>query len=282
MCKFFSVPQYNIVHLRYVKRNQMSMNRTLYLALMLVAGFMASCSEQYSVQGSSSISSLDGSKLYLKAIKNKELTNIDSCEVVHGQFHFSGTLDTVRMASLFMDDKSLMPIVLEQGDIRIKLDQVAQSVSGTPMNELLYKFMKLHNQLDNEMEELSHKQSQMMLDGIDEEVINRQLSMEAAVIAQREDSLVTHFIIENFDNVLGPGVFMMITAGYPYPVLTPQIEDIMSKATDKFKNDPYVKDYYQTALDIQARQSGLDTPADQAIQQQQGMQSSQLPTDSIR
>ena len=39
--------------------------------------------------------------------------------------------------------------------------------------------------------------------------------------------------------------------------ITPQIEDIMSKATDKFKNDPYVKDYYQVATENQARQNGL-------------------------
>ena len=31
----------------------------------------------------------------------------------------------------------------------------------------------------------------------------------------------------------------------------------MSKATDKFKNDPYVKDYYQVATENQARQTGL-------------------------
>ena len=31
---------------------------------------MASCANSYNVQGSSSISSLDGSKLYLKAVKN--------------------------------------------------------------------------------------------------------------------------------------------------------------------------------------------------------------------
>ena len=31
----------------------------------------------------------------------------------------------------------------------------------------------------------------------------------------------------------------------------------MSKATKKFKEDPYVKQYYQTALAIQARQNGL-------------------------
>jgi hypothetical protein len=107
------------------------------------------------------------------------------------------------------------------------------------------------------MNELSHKQSQMLLDGIDENEINQKLTVEAAVIAQKEDSLVTNFIVENFDNVLGPGVFMMMTSSYPYPVLTPQIEDIMSKATQKFKADPYVSEYYKTANEIQARESGL-------------------------
>ena len=107
---------------------------------------------------------------------------------------------------------------------------------------------------------LGHKSRRF--DGIDEDVINRTLTAEAARLAQQEDSLVTNFIVENFDNVLGPGVFMMMTSGYPYPVLTPQIEDIMSKATKKFKDDPYVKQYYQTANEIQARQNGLvdDTP----------------------
>ena len=50
---------------------------------------------------------------------------------------------------------------------------------------------------------------------------------------------------------------MMITGSYQYPILTPQIEDIMSKATKKFKADPYVKQYYQVANEIQARQNGL-------------------------
>ena len=50
---------------------------------------------------------------------------------------------------------------------------------------------------------------------------------------------------------------MMITSMYRYPVLTPQIEDIMSKATSKFKNDPYVKDYYQVATENQARSTGM-------------------------
>ena len=221
---------------------------------------MASCAKSYNVQGSSSISSLDGSKLYLKAVKNNELKSIDSCDIVHGQFHFSGILDTVRMANLFMDDQSLMPVVLEEGEIVIKIDNAAQSVGGTPLNDKLYKFIDKHKQLDNRMSELSHRQSQMMLEGVDELTINEKLNAEAEKIATEEDKLVTSFIVENFDNVLGPGVFMMITSGFNVPVLTPQIEDIMSKATEKFKNDPYVKEYYQVASDNMAKMQGLDEP----------------------
>ena len=159
-----------------------------------------------------------------------------------------------------MDDQSLMPVVLEEGEIVIKIDNAAQSVGGTPLNDKLYKFIDKHKQLDNRMSELSHKQSQMMLEGVDELTINEKLNAEAEKIAAEEDKLVTSFIVENFDNVLGPGVFMMITSGFNVPVLTPQIEDIMSKATEKFKNDPYVKEYYQVASDNMAKMQGLDEP----------------------
>lgn len=232
------------------------MKKIIYLSVL--AAVLVSCASSYNVQGSSSLTALDGSKLYLKAVKSGEVANIDSCDVVHGEFQFTGLLDTVRMANLFMDDESIMPVVLEEGEITVKIEAASQSVSGTPLNDSLYKFIDKHNQLSNRMNELSHRQSQMLLDGIDEEVINQQLSVEAAKIAQEEDELVTRFIVRNFDNVLGPGVFMMITSQYRYPILTPQIEDIMSKATKKFKADPYVRDYYETAQKNEARMSGLD------------------------
>ena len=254
------------------------MNRLLYA--VVVAGSLVSCADSFSVQGTSSVSALDGSKLYLKAIKDNEFKNIDSCEVVHGQFRFAGLLDTIRMANLFMDDESIMPLVLEKGEISIKIGNASQTVGGTPLNEKLYEFIDFHSQLDNQMAELSHKQSQMLLEGIEEDVINEQLSIEAAEIARREDSLVTNFIVDNFDNVLGPSVFMMMTGGFRYPILTPQIEDIMSKATEKFKNDPYVKDYYQIATENQARQMGLHDDASAMPSEQMQQMQSPLPQDS--
>lgn len=241
----------------------MSMNK-IYYSLIAVA-VLTSCASSYRVEGSTSLSALDGNKLYLRAVKDGEAKNIDSCDVVHGEFHFAGLLDTVRMANLFMDDESIMPVVLEEGDIVVKIDNANQSVGGTPLNDSLYHFIDRHNQLTNRMNELSHRQSQMLLDGIDEETINEQLSIEAAKIAQEEDSLVTHFIVDNFDNVLGPGVFMMITSQFRFPVLTPQIEDIMSKATKAFKNDPYVREYYQAAQENEQRMNGLSETAEAPV-----------------
>ena len=231
--------------------------------MIAVAAMLTSCATTYQVKGTSSVSALDGNKLYLK--------NVDSCEVVHGEFQFNGLLDTIQMVSLFMDDESIMPLVLEEGEINIKIDNAMQSVSGTPLNDSLYVFIDKHNQISNRMSELSHRQSQMLLDGIDEAVINEQLSAEAAQIAAEEDQMVTKFIVDNFDNVLGPGIFMMVTSQYRYPVLTPQIEDIMSKATQKFKDDPYVKDYYQAAQENEARMNGtkdmeIQLPDSTAIQ----------------
>ena len=241
--------------------------KRLFYIIAVLAG-LSSCTDTYKVQGTSSVSLLDGSKLYLKAVEDGKLKNIDSCEVVHGKFRFMGTLDSTIMVNLFMDDQPLMmPVVLESGNIVIRIDDSSRKVSGTPLNDSLYIFIDQHNRLSNRMNELGHRESQMLLDGIDEQEIVAQLSVEAERIAFEEDSLVTHFIMQNYDNVLGPGIFMMLTSGFEYPVLTPQIEHIMSQATEKFKNNDFVKEYYKTANEIQAKMQGMDGAAGQ---QQEG------------
>lgn len=213
------------------------MNRLLYAFIVVTA--LASCAESYNIQGSSSLTLLEGNKIYLKVVDGRDLKTIDSCEVVHGKFRFAGLLDTTQMGALYMDDKSVMPIVVERGDISVRITEAQQNVSGSPLNDLLYDFLEKHKQLGNRMNELDHRYSQMLLDGIDEDTIARQLTAEAAVINQQEDSLVTDFVVANFENVLGPFVFIQMSSSVP------QIEHIMSKAPDAFKLHPEVSDFYQ-------------------------------------
>jgi hypothetical protein len=217
------------------------MKKVFYL--IACVALLTSCADQYNIQGSSTVSVLDGSKLYLKVLKDTDLTSLDSCEVVHGQFHFAGLLDTTYMASLYMGEQSIMPLVVEKGDIVIRIDNAQQKVTGTALNDVLYDFLDKHNRLQNQMAELDHRFSQMLLDGIDEDEINRTLSAEAAVIAQQEDSLVSDFVAANFENVLGPFVFIQMTSSVP------QVEHLMSKAPESFKRNEAVAEFYKHVTD---------------------------------
>lgn len=230
------------------------MNKIFYAFISLLA--LTSCANSYDITGTSNVSTLDGRMLYLKVLKDAEFKSVDSCDVVHGQFHFNGTLDSVRMANIFMDDEPVLPLVLESGAITVKLDDTQQVVSGSPLNDKLFGFFKKYQQLQNQQRELVHKHDQAIMNGSDMNVVTRQLTAEANRLAEQEDKLVTTFVTDNFDNVLGAGVFFLVTMGNQYPMLSPWIEDIMSKATDHFKNDAYVKDYYQKAQENQAIMNG--------------------------
>lgn len=255
------------------------MNKFFYAILTLMA--LTSCASSYSIKGTSNVSTLDGRKLYLKVLKDSDFKNLDSCEIVHGQFNFAGAIDSVCMANIFMDDESVMPVVLEGGDISIKIDNTQQTVSGTPLNDKLFKFMSKYNQIKNQESDLIHRHDQAIMDGKDMNVVNASLNADAERLTKEEDELVTNFVTENFDNVLGPGIFFMVTIGNQYPMLDPWVEDIMSKATEKFKNDPYVKDYYQKAQENQQIMNGMKdvgNPAPSSMSSDQQMQATPAPT----
>lgn len=234
------------------------MNKIFYALITLMA--LTSCAASYDISGTSNVSTLDGRMLYLQILKDNEFKKIDSCDVVHGQFHFQGSVDSAKMANIFMDDEPVLPLVLESGCITVKLDDTQQVVSGTPLNDKLFGFFKKYQQLQNQQRELVHKHDQAIMNGSDMQVVTAKLNEEAMRLSDQQDKLITSFVTDNFDNVLGPGVFFLVTMGNQYPMLSPWIEDIMSKATDKFKNDAYVKDYYKKAQENQAIMNGMKTP----------------------
>ncbi len=234
------------------------MKRFRVWLLMLVASLVVlSCASSYNIQGSSNISNLDGRMLYLKVLDGEEFKDIDSCDVVHGEFIFHGTYDSVYMANIFMENEQLMPIVVEGGNIKVKVDNAQIVADGSPLNEKLFDFLSKYNQIVGAQADLVHRHDQAIMNGSNMNEVLAELQLEDMRLAVLEDSLVTHFVTENYNNILGPGVFFLTTIGYDYPLLTPWVEDIMSKATTYFKSNPYVRDYYQKALENQQIMNGL-------------------------
>ena len=77
------------------------MNKILYALVTLLA--LTSCAKSYYIHGTSNISNLDGRKLYLKGGSGDSLITLDSCDVVHGDFSFKGSLDSVQVAQIYME-----------------------------------------------------------------------------------------------------------------------------------------------------------------------------------
>ena len=191
----------------------------LYLFLFFCAIFCTSCGKKYKIEGVSSVSSLDGKMLFIKVPSGDKLVNIDSAEVIHGLFKMEGKVDSTVVASLFMDDNCIMPLVIEEGKIDININNAGFTIQGTPLNDSFNQFIIHRNSLSEQRQD----------------------------VASQMDSLAKSFIQTNYENVLGPEVFIIMCYGMPYPVLTPVMKEIINDAPASFKENPMIKEFISIA-----------------------------------
>ncbi|MBR1594337.1 MAG: DUF4369 domain-containing protein [Alloprevotella sp.] len=217
---------------------------TLILALSL-----ASCAEEYKIAGKSTLPALDGKVLHLRATSGESVVvDIDSCRVVHGRFSFYGDVDTVCMAQIYMGTQNMqVPIVLETGDLFISMDNVGQRVTGSPLNDRLYRYINQQKRLYNEWEDLQTQFIKQVRKGKSPDTVQKKMAPKFRRNAEESEKLETRFIIDNSDNVLGPGYFMMLCEQYPLPVLTEQIVEILREASPRFRSHPFVVSYVRQA-----------------------------------
>ena len=217
------------------------------LVVAIAAAALASCQTPASVTGTTNLHQLEGRMLYVKVYSDGTLRDIDSTRIVHGRFNFSQNIDSTVMASLFLGEESMMPIVLDGNELTVNIDEKRNLVTGSPLNDSLCAFIIRKSEVDDQIAALPRRESQMLLAGHPHEEVLQLLRTEAAVLHAREDEIVTRFIKQNMNNVLGPGVFMIMTSELPFPYMTPQVEEIVTLATPAFLADPYVRDFVRLA-----------------------------------
>lgn len=210
---------------------------------------LMSCGKRhYQIEGSSSINQLDGKILFIKALQDDgEWLAIDSAEVIHGLFKMDGKVDSTSFVSLFMNDESIMPFVIENGKIKISINYDKVEAGGTSLNSALYDFISKKTDFDRRLEELDSKEARMVLDGVGLKEIYEELTKESEQLTKESNEMVKKFIADNYENVLGPNVFMMLCNSLPYPVITPQIEEILKDAPYTFKSNKLVKGFVNKA-----------------------------------
>lgn len=227
------------------------------LALTTITLAAVSCAEQsvlYSVTGTASQAYLDGNKAYMKRMDGNDYKSVDSCEVLHGNFHMKGQLDSVMCVWLFMGDSYVetnrpIPVVLESGDVNVNIDSQVK-VQGTPLNDALYNFLVKRDSIGMMIADPAQIQVDMILEGKSEEQIYSKLMDVNAANQQliyALDRLETEFVKANFDNVLGLTWFLQLCNDAcrqnGFPTTTPQIEEILSAAPETFKDNAAVREY---------------------------------------
>ena len=216
------------------------------LILLFITTF-TSCGKKFKIDGMTSVSSLDGKMLFVKVLSGDQLVSVDSAEVIHGYFQMEGKIDSVVLASLYMDEECIMPLVLEEGNINIQINNIGISIKGTPLNNSFNDFIEAKTAIDDKAYEVEREESRMIMDGVDLNTVQSEIDKQRTDVAQQMDNLVKTFIQNNYENVLGPGVFIIIGKSLPYPFLTPMMEDIVKEAPEVFKNNHLIRNYITLA-----------------------------------
>lgn len=211
--------------------------------ILLFITTLTSCGKRFKIDGVTSVSRLDGKMLFVKVLSGDQLVNIDSAEVIHGYFQMEGKIDSVVLASLYMDEECIMPLVLEEGNINIEINNVGISIKGTPLNNSFNKFIEDKTAIDDKAYEVEREESRMIMDGVDINTVQAEIDKQRTTVSSQMDNLIKNFIQTNYSNVLGPGVFIMIGNSLPYPFLTPLMKDIIEEAPEGFKNNYLIKNY---------------------------------------
>lgn len=209
---------------------------------------LVACSTSYNISGTSMQSFYDGDMVYLRPLGGEDTRAVDSCKILHGKFTMSGAVDSVMCVRMFFGTSGdNIPIILEEGNIRVIDLNNAMKVEGTPLNDKFYAFMTERDSLLFLLQELPRKESTMILDGYDHDEILRVLGEEEGSLRMAIDRLETDFVTANYDNVLGVTYFLVLCDDaykrFGYPTTTPQIDEIYGRAPESFRNNKDVKQY---------------------------------------
>lgn len=244
---------------------------------MLAILAMASCSTNYSITGSSDISLIDGDKIYLAVESNGDRKNLDSCNVVHGKFQFSSSVDSTMIAYVITENPAFppFPIVLEQGDIVVVLNNMEQVRKGTELNDTLNAFNAKLNKYEMDLAKIEDKLNKAISNIYtgendytdvqkDEEKSKAEMlaGKEQMELLQKVDDYYTKFVKANFNNVLAPFVFIrkVLNDTGGVCILTPWAEALLVNAPESFKRNADISEFISIAEKNKKIANGTETP----------------------
>lgn len=223
------------------------MKNILTTAFLVV--ILSACNSGYSIKFDSNRGEkINNHTIYLKEFVDNKWVCVDSTMAKDGSFEFRGKIKEPKMVSIYIDDYSIMPVVLEAGEISIKYKNNSLIAKGTDLNDELYDFIEKRNNIEIALSNLYKTEIKMSFEGEDPEHIRDVIASKDDSLTKEKSNLIKEFFKDNYNNVLGPNVFIMLSQLLPYPQITPLMEEVLKEAPESFKLNPYIKEYLNSAM----------------------------------
>ena len=188
------------------------MNKFSLLSLLLII-LTTSCSSSYTVEGTNSLTQLNGKTVYLKLFINNEWVTVNSADIIHSNFKMTGEIkEYPLLTTLFIDNLPITPLILEPGNISINLNRANLTIQGTALNNKLNIF---------------HHQKQALDFKLNEAFVNDKTEHIYCLNDARE-ALIKEFALNNKENILGPTIISFYNEDFPELLSNEDIKELLS------------------------------------------------------
>ncbi len=180
----------------------------LFAAFML---FACAPVDGYKISGAYKDAPENG-KVYLAQLTNSSIDYIDSTFIKGGGFEFNGNMDTPIVRFIFYPlpegGEDIIPLVLEDGEISIKIGRNGAAVSGTALNDAMQAYKDEFDEVSRRAERAFFSVRNM--DNISSEKRDSLLKVADALSGEISQVLLRH-IGANIENPIG--AFIISTSG---------------------------------------------------------------------
>ena len=227
-------------------------NVRFLLAAAIACGFMASCGHKAGYVVTGKVEGLaEGDSVFLCESAGRQLINLDSTVIKNNAFEFKGTQDsTVNrvLTVLTKEGPRYIRFYLENGDIKINVNEETDSISGTPNNNAYQAFENQTAPLQQQMNEIrmafrnpamTEKESEDLMTKYEE--LNEQMK-----------AIVKNAIEVNIHNIVGVDIFK----SFVYDLTLTEKENILSQIPSNFDTDPGIERISQQVKSEKATSPG--------------------------
>lgn len=225
------------------------MKKIFFTLLAMPLFFACAPADSYKISGEYA-NAPEGSKVYLAELTHESINYIDSADVENGHFEMSGAQEIPAVRFLFYKLNSggddIVPMVLENGNIRVKIENGA-IVSGTELNNAIQAYKNEFDAVTSSAEAI-YRAARTPEYATPEKRDSLQAETDN-IVKRLSETIITH-IRKNIENPIGS--FLISTSGqmcdpeaiYNIVDSVPEIyrDKRFKRFCEQFKQDMITKD----------------------------------------